>query len=295
MLDSMLTYETDEEGNEVLLKEGRHQVMMAWEKPYMEACIRALSPRGSVLEIGYGLGYSARAIQEFKPKKHTIIECDETVLHKAKEFSGLHKNVEIIQGTWQETLPSLGEFDAIFFDDYPLDSEELIPQKDTPNLEAIPTGEKPSHFSEKDLCEFLDHIHIFPKAEEYLHRFIQDSIASKLLSPDEAKQLQSLAKERGLEIKAFTLPKSSPRSDRFYQFLFPALESHLKVGGAFSCYQEYSQSKYEDQYFTNAIILNPSLEYHEEWVAVSPPKHCEYFEGNKALVMLIKKNAPVKF
>ena len=55
-----LVYTKDKEGNEILQDEtGAHQVMMEWEKPYMEKCIEYLDPSGSVLEIGFGLGYSA--------------------------------------------------------------------------------------------------------------------------------------------------------------------------------------------------------------------------------------------
>ena len=40
-------------------------VMMAWERPYMEALVDALeiTPADTVLEIGYGLGFSCAAIQ----------------------------------------------------------------------------------------------------------------------------------------------------------------------------------------------------------------------------------------
>ena len=50
------------------------QVMMAWEKPYMEHLIKKLKPKGDVLEIGFGLGYSASAIQKYNITSHTIIE-----------------------------------------------------------------------------------------------------------------------------------------------------------------------------------------------------------------------------
>ena len=47
------------------------QVMMAWEKPYMEHLIKKLKPKGDVLEIGFGLGYSASAIQKYNITSHT--------------------------------------------------------------------------------------------------------------------------------------------------------------------------------------------------------------------------------
>ena len=52
-----LEYTKDICGNDILQDEtGKHQVMMAWEKPYMEACVEKLDISGSVLEIGFGDG-----------------------------------------------------------------------------------------------------------------------------------------------------------------------------------------------------------------------------------------------
>ena len=97
-----------------------NQVMMEWEKPYMEALVKELYPKGNVLEIGFGLGYSATAIQRYNINTHTIIECDKNVLEKAYEWSEKQKHkVFIIEGTWQDKLKSLGYFDSFFFDDHP--------------------------------------------------------------------------------------------------------------------------------------------------------------------------------
>ena len=56
-----LVYTTDISGDDIL-NNGDDQVMMEWEKPYMEKCIEVLEPSGSVLEIGFGFGYSAKKI-----------------------------------------------------------------------------------------------------------------------------------------------------------------------------------------------------------------------------------------
>ena len=53
---------------DILLNKKNEQVMMEWEKPYMEECINVLQPHGNVLEIGYGLGYSASQIRKFNIK-----------------------------------------------------------------------------------------------------------------------------------------------------------------------------------------------------------------------------------
>ena len=117
-------YTFDEGKKEMLLSANKAQVMMEWEKPYMEACIDRLEPSGDVLEIGFGLGYSANRIQSYNPKSHTIIECDPIVLQKLETWAQNKKNVIIVKGKWQEKLSQLGVFDEIFMDDYPLEITE---------------------------------------------------------------------------------------------------------------------------------------------------------------------------
>src|SRR5436190_2018997 len=50
MIFCKMRYDQDENGKEILLKEDTFQVMMEWEKPYMQACIDELQPFGDVLE-----------------------------------------------------------------------------------------------------------------------------------------------------------------------------------------------------------------------------------------------------
>ena len=99
------------------------QVMMKWEKPYMEASIDILKPIGDVLEIGFGLGYSATQIMKHKPKSYTIIECEPLIIEKIKEWAEKYFDIPItiVEGRWQTSLQNLDTFDQIYFDDYPLD------------------------------------------------------------------------------------------------------------------------------------------------------------------------------
>ena len=118
-----LEYYEDDLGNDSLMQweDGySYQIMMKWEKPYMEACIDELNPTGDVLEIGFGMAYSATQIQKYKPKSHTIIECNPTVIEKAKKWAEGYpdSDIRIVEGTWQEKTETLGVFDQIFFDDY---------------------------------------------------------------------------------------------------------------------------------------------------------------------------------
>ncbi|OQR95025.1 hypothetical protein ACHHYP_00500 [Achlya hypogyna] len=119
-------YTVDELAQPMLLSSVGQQVMMAWEKKYMEQCVSALqiTQDCEVLEIGFGLGFSATKIQTCKPKSYTIIECDPVVLARVRAWAEAYDNVRIIAGTWQTQLAALPEYDCIFFDDYPLPQNE---------------------------------------------------------------------------------------------------------------------------------------------------------------------------
>jgi guanidinoacetate N-methyltransferase len=110
----------DELNAEVLtLTGGGDQVMMEWEKPYMKALVERLSPSGDVLEIGFGLGYSASYISEYPITSYTVIESDPEVAKRALDWASNQTfPVRVVEGPWQETLKYLGKFDAIFFDDF---------------------------------------------------------------------------------------------------------------------------------------------------------------------------------
>ena len=112
----------DEHNKDILInKTDNEQVMMEWEKPYMEACVKALEPKGDVLEIGFGLGYSARALCSYPIQSYNVIECEPIVWEKVIEFQKdyPHIKINLIKGRWQEMLHTLPTFDTIFFDDFP--------------------------------------------------------------------------------------------------------------------------------------------------------------------------------
>lgn len=120
----MLTYTQDKNNQDILLDSNKNQVMMRWEKPYMEACIDKLQPVGDVLEVGFGMGYSATHIQTYNPKSYTIVECDPVVIKKCKEWAKDYNNVTIIEAQWQTVIctSNLKTYDQVFFDDFPNDT-----------------------------------------------------------------------------------------------------------------------------------------------------------------------------
>ena len=121
-----LEYTKDICGNDILQDDsGRHQVMMEWEKPYMEKCIEYLKPFGSVLEIGFGLGYSAEKLCSYQEvTEYTVVECCPAVWAKFQSFReqmSLKRpslKLNLVKGRWEDVLCEGGLYDSVFFDDY---------------------------------------------------------------------------------------------------------------------------------------------------------------------------------
>jgi protein arginine N-methyltransferase 2 len=95
-------------------------VMMAWEKPLMEAHAKAVcSGGGHILNIGFGMGLIDTAIQQFAPTTHTIVEAHPEVYQRMLRTGwGEKENVKIVFGRWQDVLSQLDSYDGIFFDTY---------------------------------------------------------------------------------------------------------------------------------------------------------------------------------
>jgi predicted O-methyltransferase YrrM len=317
-MDKSLKMTHDEQGKELLLKEGKFQVMMEWEKPYMEACIDALKPSGDVLEIGFGCGYSARRIQTYHPKSHTIVECDPGVAEKARQFAKAHQGVRIVEDTWQHALASLGVFDVIFFDDYPLEtgaemqrlretsrSSSLIVEK---GKQVVAEAKRalgshlPKRYSQDDLLEFFQLVALDPTLQpRQLLVFLEELRQGGQIAEKEQVWALNEALSRKLispaDVKAFIPEKvESPfafeeKGDRLFEFLSACLEKHMRKGSRFSCFLEDPTSKFEDKKFVDHIISNPFLDYTEKWIDIEVPANCQYYTGDKALVITITKMA----
>ncbi len=306
-----MEYTRDASGQEVLLKDGKFQVMMEWERPYMQACIDALKPSGAVLEIGFGCGYSSTQIQKYQPKSHTIIEFHPVVVEKARHWAKQHPGVTIIEDTWQNALSTLGVFDAIFFDDYPLESEEemnRLVEEQQKSSEHLHAGEallrdvlkqiphlQAMKYSQADLDAFFHEIEKEKWEGKHLFRFLTELQTRGQISQELFDQsLQTLLK-RGwvqesdcakIECKP---PAQSKARDRLFQFLSTCLKNHMRAGSRFSCFLSDSTSKYEDAVFLETFILDPFLDYHEEQIPIIVPPTCTYYHSTHALVITLTK------
>ena len=72
---------------------------------------------GDVLEIGFGMGLSAKHIQSHEIKSHTIIEVHPEIYERALDWSEWRPNVTVILGDWYNILPTMTTtFDGILHD-----------------------------------------------------------------------------------------------------------------------------------------------------------------------------------
>jgi protein-L-isoaspartate O-methyltransferase len=308
-----MEYVQDAAGHEMLLKDGKFQVMMEWEKAYMQACIDALKPFGNVLEVGFGCGYSATHIQTYRPKSHTIIEYHPVVAAKARQWAKEYSHVTIIEDTWQHALDQLGVFDCIFFDDYPIESEEHLHQLEEQahnsfsllekGKELIASVEKQLPFlttiqyNKEDIHSFLQILEKEHASSEHLYRFVSElkergQITSQLFE----ETIETLV-QKGFILKEAVQKLSQKQQatalrrppERLMKFLRQCLLHHMRKGSRFSCFLSDPASTWENQHFVQEIIANPDVDYKEKEISVSVPEHCTYYKNDKALVIVVEK------
>jgi len=89
----------------------------------------ATSNGGTVLEVGFGMGISARYIQEHEIEEHIIIEANADVFVQLEEFAQQAKHkVTPILGFWEDVVDSLpnDSLDGILFDTVSITEEQVI-------------------------------------------------------------------------------------------------------------------------------------------------------------------------
>lgn len=274
-------------------------VRLPWEKPYLEALIDKLRPSGHVLEVGFGLGYSAAHIQTYHPEQLTIIEKDPKIAKKAVQWAKHQPHVSVIEGKWQDVLPKLGLFDAIFFNDLDLKKETEIQQaremghlvraKET-QLSALVAETLPQlttiRYSDQDLEAFYQEVGQFNLKD--LPRFLFTLKSNGQISDTQYEMMIQKYQLEKNEVENRPAPISRPE-DNSFAFFQACLQNHMKKGSRFSCFSTTPQSKFENASFFEQVITNPYFDYHEEIIPVAVPNDCSYYKYQEALVMLIEK------
>ncbi len=94
-------------------------VMHEWERPIMESKADFICKDGGhILELGFGMGISATAIQQYNIKSHTICEMHPQIIKKLKEWQKDKLNVKILEGDWYDNIKNFEKYDGILFDTY---------------------------------------------------------------------------------------------------------------------------------------------------------------------------------
>ena len=109
-----------------------NEVMEDWEMPYMNRLAAVATQNGgAILELGYGMGISSRAIHEHDIESHTVIEAHPDVIQKCVQDNRqrlIDGKMRICSGFWQNVTPTMASetFDGILFDTYPIGEDEMI-------------------------------------------------------------------------------------------------------------------------------------------------------------------------
>lgn len=156
-------------------------VMEKWEEPYMKELANIVTSNGGkILEVGFGLGISARYIQEHEIEEHIIIEGNAGVFVKLEEFAQQTKHkVTPIFGLWQDVVDSLpnDSFDGILFDTFVITENDVIEIPYYFIEQAYRLLKKGGVFS-----RFMREIEITPDYRQFLNKAGFFNISSTLCS-----------------------------------------------------------------------------------------------------------------
>lgn len=256
--------------------EDKLKVFSEWQKLYRVALIDFLSPKGDVLEIGFGLGHAAEQIQEHHPKSHTIIESDPVAVINAKKWAEKYPGTRIIEGEWKEAIKDLGQFNALFFNGDMLPEEQvkimnfLFPeesfrqyqeaQKLKGQLEEQISRSK-AQFTDGQIEDF------YHKTGRHFHRELP-LFFNKLKENGNitaAQYEEAVKKYSSAEKDSEELPEMS---HSLLSLLEECLKKHMVKGGRFSAFLSGQTSKYEDAHFFDAIITNSAIHYKESFAPI---------------------------
>ena len=278
--------------------EEKLKVFLEWKKLYTEALVDGLHPTGDVLQIGFGSGFAAEQIQKHHPKTHTIVESNPERVVEAKKWVGQTQNGRVIEGRWETVLPSLGTFDLIFFNDYPLEQEIaimhfLFPEEglrasdDAKKLLGV-IEEEMSHltmkFSDQDIEDFYQKMGQFNVKEmpNFFQKLKDNGNISEAQYQNAVKKYHFSERQKTQVNKE---PDLSKAPDKMLLCLEECLKRHMNKRARFSSFLISQASKYEDSQFFDKVITSPDLDYKESSVQIKTAD-----KPREGLMMLVEKS-----
>lgn len=106
-------------------------IMEDWQIPVMRQMARAVAENGGdVLEIGMGRGVASAFVQEYNPRSHTLVECNEHIVNQFEDWKADYPNRDItmLPGMWQDRVSDMSLYDGVLFHTYPLSEQEFVEQ-----------------------------------------------------------------------------------------------------------------------------------------------------------------------
>jgi guanidinoacetate N-methyltransferase len=105
---------------------GSEQVMQYWERPLMRQLAAFATRRGGrVLEVGFGLGISASYVMEAGCEEYCVVEAHPVIAERARQWGKAQPvPVRVIEDFWQNAVGTIGRFDGVLFDTFPMNAEE---------------------------------------------------------------------------------------------------------------------------------------------------------------------------
>lgn len=103
------------------------EIMEDWQIPLMEAMANIVGAKGGdILEIGFGRGVSADLVQGHRPKSHTVVECNDSVVERFHRWREKYpeRDIRLLHGRWQDLTDQFERYDGVLFHTYPLNEEE---------------------------------------------------------------------------------------------------------------------------------------------------------------------------
>lgn len=106
-------------------------IMEDWQIPVMQEMARAVAKSGGdVLEIGMGRGVASTFVQAYKPRSHTLVECNAHIVNRFEQWRSAYpgRDITMLAGMWQDRLSDMALYDGVLFHTYPLSEQEFVEQ-----------------------------------------------------------------------------------------------------------------------------------------------------------------------